>query len=145
MMSNTHNHARGRRAELTPLKRWHASVYCEDDVAYFNFLDLGVGILNSTESRNYLRRAGYKLFDYGQPRLLVDVFRGIIGASAEIPGRGFGLQRMREAAAAGLLPQLRVLTSGVAGEVATMKFDTVPIAFRGTIFRWTTRQDSDES
>src|SRR4051812_17119454 len=120
LMGNTHNHASGRRQVRTRGERWHASVYCQDGNAYFTFVDLGVGILRSTAPRNFLRMLGDTLLSYGQPRLLQDVFRGIIGASAEIPGRGFGLTRMRDAAAARSLPGLRVLTSSVTGEVAGM-------------------------
>jgi hypothetical protein len=120
-------------------------VYCEDGVAYFNFVDLGVGILNSAAPRNYLKKLGHRLLDYGPPRLLQDAFQGLIGASEKIPGRGFGLQRMRDAACAGLLPELRVLTADVAGEVASMNFAEVQVTFHGTIFRWTTRRESSES
>ena len=146
LMGNTHNHAAARQdRQATRPQRWQASVYCESNVAYFTFADLGVGILRSTAPKSFLRSVGGTLANYGQPRLLQDTFRGIIGASADVPGRGFGLTRMREAAQSQLLPELRVLTLAVVGEVANMNFRNTESTFRGTLFRWTTGQPGIES
>ena len=145
LMGNTHNHAarRGRRGPEGQ-QPWQATVYCEDGVAYFTFVDLGVGILRSPAPRNVLRRIGTSLLTYGQPKLLCEIFQGIIGASADVPGRGFGLQRMMALADARLLPALRVVTGSVAGEVSGMRFESIGVDFHGTLFRWTTRTESTE-
>ena len=86
--------------------------------------------------RSYLRRQGVDLLGFGEARLLVRAFEGEIGASAHKPGHGWGLTRMVEDAQGGLLPELRVLTSRVSGEVASLNFETFGERFRGTIYRW---------
>lgn len=145
LMGNTHNHAaQGRSGGGVGTVRWQATVYCENGMAYFTFIDLGVGILRSPAPRGWLRKVGSSLFDYGHPQLLRDTFQGIIGASADVPGRGFGLQRMMASAEAQLLPRLQVVTCSVAGEVAGMRFRTIGADFRGTLFRWTSDTASDE-
>jgi hypothetical protein len=148
LMSNTHNHAGETRAgggRTTGQRQWYASAYCEGETAYFSFVDLGVGILRSAAPRSFLRTLRTSISSYGEEKLLGDVFRGNIGASAEIPGRGFGLPTMRAAAEAGLLPHLRVVTASIIGDVDRLQFRTLNTALRGTVFRWTTTQSSVES
>lgn len=105
VMTNTHNHAGDRR----PVKRrkpvrhqkqrfpqkWFVSVYCRDQTAYFSFIDLGIGILNSAPAKNMLRRVGASLSSYGRTSLLKDAFNGIVGSATGKPGRGLGLPRMK--------------------------------------------------
>ena len=148
LMANTHNHAaasQGRGARPGHRERWSASAYCEGNTAYFTFVDLGVGILRSAAPRGFLRSVGMSLAGYGEPKLLGDVFQGIIGASSSIPGRGFGLPTMRSSAQAGRLPHLRVLTSSTIGDVADLDFLTTKTQLRGTVFRWMTGLPSVES
>lgn len=140
VMGNTHNHATGiERRSSRRRQAWQATVYCENDVAYFTFVDLGVGILRSPAPRSLLKRLGASLTDYGDLKLLQEIFQGIIGASADVPGRGFGLQRMRMSAEDNELPELKVVTSSIVGEVAGLKFRTIQPDFVGTLFRWTTK------
>ena len=47
LMMNTLNHAAGQRG---PRRKWMASVYCEDRVAHFNFVDLDVPPILSSVS-----------------------------------------------------------------------------------------------
>ena len=108
-------------------------------------MDLGVGILRSAAPRNFLRSLGATILGYGEAPLLTEVFQGLIGASAHIRGRGFGLPTLREMAQTGFLPQLQVLTGPVIGEVADLNFRTVETDFRGTLFRWNTTRIVDES
>ena len=61
LMTNTHNHAAtwktdGKRLQRRPRKTWFVSVYCRDGKGYFNFIDLGVGILKSAPARNMARK-----------------------------------------------------------------------------------------
>jgi hypothetical protein len=148
LMLNTHNHAAERQGEshaTAERSRWWAHVYCEEDTAYFSFLDLGVGILRSAAPRTFLRERGFSLFGYGPRRLLQDVFQGMIGASSKYPGRGYGLTRMRAAAQSNNLVQLRVMTLSTLGEVADMNFREAKTSLRGTLFRWRTGNPSTES
>jgi len=148
LMANTHNHAANSRGHLKTQGRrekWFASAYCENNTAYFTFVDLGVGILRSAAPRSFLKSIGRSLFSYGEPQLLREVFQGIIGASSAVPGRGFGLPTMRSSAEAGGLPQLRVLTSSVVGEIAPLTFRSTKTRLRGTVFRWMTGDPSVES
>ena len=55
LMTNTNGHASGE-SDSPSLRqrppRWFASVYCRNGVAYFNFVDLGVGILGSASAKD---------------------------------------------------------------------------------------------
>jgi hypothetical protein len=142
-MINTHNHAtvhpraraRERRLRKAPLP-WFAGVYCEDDVAYFTFVDLGVGILNSVRVKRFLKLIAVQLDLYGRADLLRDVFLGKVGSSTGDPGRGKGLPRMKVDTDAGLLPNLQVLTSSITGRVADLSFAGIGQTFNGTVLRW---------
>lgn len=80
IMTNTHNHAGNKRIIKSSKKRvphtWFASVYCRDRIAYFNFIDLGIGIFKSRPVRSLLRHAGVSMSSYGRIRLLRDAFGG---------------------------------------------------------------------
>jgi hypothetical protein len=145
LMLNTHNHAAGSRrsankAERRRMKRqlWMASVYCEDRVANFTFIDLGIGLLRSAAPKNFVRSLSETVFSYGQPRLIAEMFDGKVAASVMEVGHGLGLPDMRKSAMAGRLPGLRVLTSSVTGEVASMEFRNISANLKGTVFRWRT-------
>jgi len=148
LMLNTRNHATQIRDPLRGREKptaWRASVYCQDDVAYFTFLDLGVGILRSFAPRRFLKLGGFTLAGFGQVRLLREVFKGNIGASADKPGRGYGLTRMRNTAESLPILHLQVLTSSVLGEVAELSFRQMSHSLNGTVFRWRTASQSDPS
>jgi hypothetical protein len=145
-MTNTHNHA-GSTARGTFNKRrrgewpWYAGVYCEDGVAYFSFVDLGVGILRSTHARQFLRLFGGTIEAYGRPKLLKDVFNGAVGSSTCDPGRGNGLPKMKSDADSNGLPRLQVATSSVIGMVSDLDFRVVKSNFHGTLLRWRSNSD----
>ena len=142
VMTNTHNHAGsqpGRKAsEKRPHERWWASVYCRGGVAYFNFVDLGVGILTSAPAKNFLRKLQKTgvLSSSGRSDLLKNAFEGRIGSVTEKPGRGLGLPRMRKHAKEGRLLQLRVLTSDIVGSVDNLDFASANHSLRGTVYGW---------
>jgi hypothetical protein len=148
LMLNTLNHAtqvREQRRGRGKPTAWRASVYCEDGIAYFTFLDLGVGILRSFAPRNYLRILGVSLAAYGEVRLLGEVFKGNVGASADKPGRGYGLTRMRETAERFPVLHVEVLTSSVVGQIANLRFRRIEHRLTGTVFRWRTASRADAS
>lgn len=139
LMTNTYNHATKRSA---PQEQWFASVYCRNGTAYFNFVDLGIGILRSAPARRTARRVQKTDIVplYGNSELLRDVFLGQVGSTTGKPGRGLGLPRMREDARNGGLLNLHVLTSNVIGTVSDLDFRVVRgESFEGTAFRWQAR------
>ena len=149
VMTNTHNHAgdrkpAGRQKRQKQQKRrfpqkWFVSVYCRDQTAYFSFIDLGIGILNSKPAKDTLQRIGVSLLSYGRIRLLKDAFNGTFGSATDRLGRGHGLPRMKQDAKKGTLSNLQVLTSDVVGSVADLDFRTVDHTLRGTMFLWCAR------
>lgn len=147
LMTNTHNHAATRRGtrsgryHSSRAPRWFASVYCRDNVAHFNFVDLGVGILNSAPANNFLQGLSSSLSSHGRIRLLTDAFCGHVGSATGQPGRGLGLPRMRADAKKHSLPRLEVLTSNIVGSVAALDFRSVGGSLQGTAFRWHTDSD----
>jgi hypothetical protein len=147
-MTNTHNHARNdtrrRITHRTSTRPWFASVYCEEGVASFTFVDLGVGVLNSGPTKAFLRLLPTRLSValYGRVKLMEDVFRGLVGSSTGLPGRGLGLPRMKSDCDAGLLPGLKVMSSSVLGDVGTLNFRELPIGTRGTVLRWRIGQEA---
>ncbi len=155
VMTNTHNHAgdrkpAGRQKRQKQQKRrfpqkWFVSVYCRDQTAYFSFIDLGIGILNSKPAKDTLQRTGVSLLSYGRTLLLKDAFNGTFGSATGRLGRGLGLPTMKQDAENGKLPDLRVLTSDVGGSVADLDFRAVAHSLRGTTFRWCTRPEESNN
>ena len=130
LMSNTKDHSAGRK------RKWFASVYCRDGTAYFNFLDLGVGILRSRTARGFLRRVKESVASYGSVNLLKAIFKGRVESISGLPWRGNGLPNMKTDAEHGHLPRLQVLTSDVVGSVCDVEFRSRRRQLRGTAFRW---------
>ena len=150
VMTNTHNHAANQRSSKRMKRmrhgheKWHASVYCRNSVAYFSFVDLGVGILKSAPVKDFLRKAAVSITSHGRASLLKDVFEGKIGSATEKPGRGHGLPKMKEDVDKGSLVDLKILTSDVAGSVDSLDFRSVVQPLSGTVFRWQVGQKGDE-
>ena len=151
IMTNTHNHAgyqrRNVRTGRQRHERWWASVYCRGDIAYFSFVDLGVGIITSAPAKSYkrkLQKSGVLSSLYGRPSLLKAAFEGHVGSVTEKPGRGLGLPRMKKHAEEKRLLNLRVLTSDVVGPVSDLDFKSARQTLRGTVFGWQTSLQGDE-
>ena len=143
LMTNTHNHAAGKKTRGKEWRRrhrktWFASVYCREGKAYFNFIDLGVGILKSAPARSLVRRIQKMdaITSYGHSRLLSDAFRGLVGSATGAPGRGLGLPRMLKDAEEDKLSNLQVLTSDTVGTVVDLDFRVMQKSLRGTAFSW---------
>ena len=147
VMTNTHNHAANRRSSTRKRhghERWHASVYCRNGVAYFSFVDLGVGILQSARVKRFRRKVAIEFSSQGRASLLKDVFEGKIGSATGKPGRGHGLPKMKQDVVEGSLIGLKILTSDVAGSVDSLDFTSVGQSLRGTVFRWQVGQERGE-
>ena len=149
-MTNTHNHAahpkNRNRSRRNQHERWWASVYCRNDIAYFSFVDLGVGILKSAPAKGFLRKLQKSALPaaVGRTNLLKDTFRGLLGSATGKPGRGLGLPRMKKDADGHRLLRLQVLTSDVVGSVVDLDFRSTKHSLRGTALRWQTGQKARE-
>lgn len=151
IMTNTHNHAgyqqRNPRTRRQRHERWWASVYCRGGIAYFGFVDLGVGITTSAPAKSYrrkLQKSGVLSSLYGRPSLLKAAFEGHVGSVTGKPGRGLGLPQMKKHAEEKRLLKLRVLTSDVVGSVFDLDFRSARQTLRGTVFGWQTSLQGDE-
>ena len=145
VMTNTHDHAGTRVStgvrQLSKRLKWFVCVYCIEGIAYFTFVDLGIGILNSAPARTFLQKSGASISSYGRIRLLKEAFEGKIGSVTGNPGRGLGLPRMKQDAEKGTLTDLVVLTSDVIGSVADLNFRAISTPLKGTLFHWCTKPE----
>ena len=150
-MMNTTNHAAGQTASsddtnggVARMEEWIAGVRCQDGVAQFAFVDMGVGICQSAKAETFLRRAGVSLGMFGQSRLVQEAFEGTLASSTGSKGRGLGLPRMRRDAKTGLLEALQIRTGKVWGVIDTMHFQETNDSFEGTVLTWQASGNGDE-
>ena len=150
-MMNTTNHAAGLTASssgtnggVAGMEEWIAGVRCQDGVAQFAFVDMGVGICQSAKAETFLRRAGVSLGVFGQSRLVKEAFEGTLASSTGSKGRGLGLPRMRRDAKTGLLEALQIRTGKVWGVIDTMRFQETNDSFEGTVLTWQASGNEDE-
>ena len=146
-MTNTNNHAKGRKvfeSQTGPPEKWFAGVMCRDNTAQFAFVDLGVGICDSAQAKSRLAKVGKSLVGYGDENLVQDAFKGNLGSSTGMRGRGLGLPRMRHNAESGLLQRLQVRTGRVIGNIENMKFQKTKGNFKGTVITWSACTDGGQ-
>ena len=140
LMTNTNGHASGDSASGSESERagpnWFASVYCRGGVAYFSFMDLGVGILWSLSAKDFRRRFRRSILP---AHLLETALHGKLGSATGQPGRGLGLPRMRLDAEKGHLSDLQLLTGSAQGSVAEGAYSSLSTEFKGTAIRWNSR------
>ena len=141
-MTNTHNHAKGRifgknNKTSTPPKKWMAGVMCKDREASFVFFDQGVGICASAGAQGKLKEIRKTLIGYGPENIVKEAFEGKLGSATKKRWRGLGLPRMRLDAENNLLPNLRIRTGRVEGNINKMRFRKTSENLQGTIFTWT--------
>ena len=132
-MTNTRNHATLKEEIAEP---WIAGVWCNKNIAYFAFVDKGVGICGSTEARTYLKYMKSSVMGFGPSRLVRAAFTGALGSSTDKMGRGLGLPRMRQDATSGLLQDLCVRTGKAMGQVNVMAFRNRKDHLQGTVITW---------
>ena len=153
---NTNNHAAGRtvsRGARKPTEqemnkhpvKWIAGVMCQDDTAYFAFVDQGVGVCNSADARSKLRQLGEKLLGYGPEQIVKEAFEGKLESSTGAKGRGLGLPRMSRDAKNNLLQDLQIRTGKVAGKINNMEFRRTSEDLQGTIFTWSVYNNERQS
>ncbi len=142
-MTSTHNHAGYNASESRvsnkpdPLEKWTAGVMINNGVAYFAFVDLGVGICGSREAKSWIATMKDRLISYRPEDVVKDAFDGKLGSRTRHKGRGLGLPRMKHASEQGLLQNLHVRTGQVEGDIASMRFRNVGEDLHGTVLTWT--------
>lgn len=138
-MNNTFNHA---RAGGGGQQVWWATVYCDmqKKVAFFNFLDLGIGILESINVRfgmSLLRFAG--LID--NVEVFSDVLEGKIGSRTRLSYRGNGLPEIVKRFKRGQFENLIIISNDVYANLETNEYRLLPKPFQGTFFHWEIHYD----
>ncbi|MEO8649174.1 MAG: hypothetical protein ABI539_08415 [Acidobacteriota bacterium] len=133
-MNNTVNHA---TAEGDDKEVWWATVYCDTkrQIAFFNFLDSGIGILESIKLRwpdVFLRSVGLR----DSPGLLRDVLKGKIGSRTGLSYRGNGLPEIYKRFKRGQMSRLIIVSNDVYADLEKDEYRLLPKPFRGTFFHW---------
>ena len=134
-MTNTRNHATMDKDHV-PVEPWIAGVWCRGSVAYFAFVDQGVGICGSTHAKARVKYLRSSRLGHEPDRLVREAFEGVLGSSTRDRGRGLGLPRMQRDASSGLLLDLGVRTGRVIGKIEKMTFRKEKTHLRGTVLAW---------
>lgn len=138
-MNNTFNHA---NLNETSKEIWWATVYCDTErrVAFYNFLDNGVGILESIKLRYsdaVLRMVGFR----SNEKLLKDVLEGKIGSRTGLSYRGNGLPEIYKRFHRGQISRLIIIANDVFADVEKDEYRLLSTAFKGTFFHWEVSYD----
>jgi hypothetical protein len=132
-MSNTHNHATGRR-EQYGAEMWYSTVYGDANTQSisYTFLDTGVGIFRSVRL-NKLKKLYNKLFRGEDHRdILRDILLGRIASRTGLPFRGKGLPGIYKSFRAGRIKSLIIVSNDVYADVANDDYRLLRIEFPGT-------------
>jgi hypothetical protein len=140
-MSNTDNHANLKQRGYY---NWWLSVYCnpKNDVTSFIFLDLGVGIFNSSPVSSYKK----KILESSLPDLLLgnsnailapQLFTGIEYTSRTgEEKRGQGLPRIKVCSENDRIKKFVIITNNVKVELPNLKSTPLENKFNGTFLYW---------
>lgn len=133
-MNNTFNHA---TLDEENKAIWWATVYYDEEqkIAFFNFLDNGIGILESLNLKwqdNLQLFAGLK----NNADLMREVLQGKIGSRTGLSYRGNGLPEIHKRFQRGQLSRLIIITNDVYVDVENDEYRTLPKSFDGTFFHW---------
>jgi len=134
LMSNTHNHAKGKRANL---EMWWAAVYGDANrkrVCY-SFLDTGVGIFRSVRM-TLVRRLLLPLGIRTDPELLCEILQGNVASSTALPYRGKGLPTIYKKSESGDLKSLFIIANDVFADVTKGVYRSLEVPFKGTLLYW---------
>jgi hypothetical protein len=138
-MSNTHNHATGKR-EQHGAEIWYSTVYGEGtsrSVSYA-FLDTGVGIFRSVRL-SALKKLYNKLFRGQDHRdILRDILLGRVASRTGLPFRGKGLPGIYKSFLAGRIKSLIIVSNDVYADVANDDYRVLRMEFPGTLLYWET-------
>jgi len=138
-MSNTHNHATGRREEHGA-EMWYSTVYGDADTrtVSYSFLDTGVGIFRSVRL-NKIKKLYNKLFKGEDHRgILKDILHGRVASRTGLPFRGKGLPGIYKSFRAGRIKSLIIVSNDVYADVANDDYRILGVQFPGTLLYWET-------
>jgi hypothetical protein len=149
LMHNTNNHASLRRQGE---KHWWVSVTHrpQSKKASFAFVDLGVGIFRSLESKpsdNKWFGSLRKLKELWKPTDNAQILKLILEGElhrtvTQQSFRGKGLPGIREALQRGWLTDLVIISNDVYANVATDSYRVLKNPFPGTLVSWELNQDN---
>lgn len=133
-MLNTHNHAAKEGAKR---ETWWATVYGDQarGRVCFTFVDAGVGIFRSLRLRKLqtlYRRLGFKT----DAAILRDMLLGRVESSTGISYRGKGLPSIYKLSQLGKIKSLVIIANDVYADVGAGRYETLGVAFRGTLLYW---------
>ena len=133
-MNNTFNHADPIEHEH---KVWWATVYCDTErrIAFFNFLDTGVGILESINiklSESLLRMVGIR----NNADLMRDVLEGKIGSRTRLHYRGNGLPEIIKRFKMEQFSRLIIISNNVYADLEKDEYRVLAKPLDGTFFHW---------
>lgn len=133
-MNNTFNHA---AATGEAQQTWWATVYCDTErrVAFFNFLDTGVGILESIRLK-YTDRLSRLFGLKDNTEFLQEVLEGKIGSRTGLDYRGNGLPQIVKRFEMGQLSRLIIVSNDVYADLENNDYRILPKEFSGTFFHW---------
>jgi hypothetical protein len=133
-MNNTVNHATTSDVDK---EVWWATVYydAEKKTAFFNFLDNGVGILESLRLKwqdSLLRLTGLK----DNADIMREVLQGKIGSRTGLGYRGNGLPEIHKRFQREQFSNLIIIANDVFADVEKNEYKLLPKPFKGTFFHW---------
>jgi len=133
-MNNTINHA---TLDEDDREVWWATVYFDEErkIAFFNFLDNGVGILESLDLKwhnNIKLKAGLK----DNSQILREVLEGKIGSRIGLSYRGKGLPEIYKRFKREQFSRLIIIANNVFADVEKDDFRILNKPFKGTFFHW---------
>jgi hypothetical protein len=133
-MSNTQNHAAGKRSAK---QSWWATVYAdlERKRVCYTFLDTGVGIFRSVRI-GAIRRAFRFLGVVSDADILVEIFKGGVQSRTGVPYRGKGLPSIYRLSELGRIQSLVIVSNEVYADVSAGHYRMLRSSFPGTLLYW---------
>ncbi|MBX7154405.1 MAG: hypothetical protein U0Y96_02580 [Candidatus Kapaibacterium sp.] len=146
LMKNTIEHGKGQKSTKTNRETWWTSVYYDDlnDIAYYSFVDNGVGILKSGIQQSFMDKLRIDILQLslfgGKTRAdyLHDVFVGAVKniSRTKERNRGLGLWRIYNEYKRNSIQNLIVITNDVYLNFDKKEYLVLEKEFKGTFFYW---------
>lgn len=150
LMTNTQNHASN---EPGVNKHWWLSANYdkEKDVIFFSFIDYGVGILESINSKSEkncfhkaLKKLGLLLGGKQDIDILEKLLNGEVHKIIESfeKHRGKGLPFIKKMNEENFISNLKIITNGVFGNITCNKYEELRNKLNGTYVYWEIKRDN---
>jgi hypothetical protein len=141
-MANSQEHAKpGHEGAY----KWFFNVYFDKHtkVTKFTFVDLGVGILKSIQTRDQGFFQQIFSISKSNVQLLKGILQGKVGSRTNQPNRGKGLPRMYQYFRQGLIHRFVVISNDVYADFERGNFRTLKRPFHGTLISWELRPQTE--